>query len=186
MADSRTDVTQLLLAHSAGEAGAFEQLVGLVYDRLRDMAHRQLFRGRPGVELQTTALVHELYFKLVDRERGWRDRGHFFAACAAAMRHILVDEARRRVSLKRGGGVPPLPLDDELAGLEGEPEWLLRLDQLMDQLAIHDARLVQVFECRYFCGYTLEETAEALDVSKRTAEREWARARGWLKHALDA
>lgn len=179
------NVTALLVAAREGDAGAFDRLVESLYDRMRDLAHRELVRGRPG-DLQTTALVNELYVKLVGERSGWQDRGHFFAACTKAIRRIVIDEARRQISIKRGGGTPPLALDEKMVGEPGEAEWLLRLDQAMEQLAAHDPRLVRVFEFRYFGGYTTDETAAALGLSKRTAERDWARARGWLKHALAA
>lgn len=180
-----TGVTRWLHACRHGDAGAFDRLVALLYDQLHGLAHRELLRGRPGVELQTTALVNELYLKLAGGDADWRDRGHFFAACATAMRRILVDEARRQMRVKRGGGRRPLTLDEEVVAADGGPEWLLRLDQLMTQLAACDSRLASVFECRYFGGYTVEETATALNLSKRTTERRWERSRAWLKHALD-
>lgn len=183
MPDAQTSVTDLLVAHQDGDEEAFDHLVGLVYNQLRELAHRQL-RRQPGAELNTTALVHELYFKLVEQRHGWRNRGHFFAACALAMRHLLVDEARRQLRLKRGGGERPVTLDDARIAAEGDPEWLLCLDQLMDQLDALDTRLVRVFECRYFCGFSTLETAETLGMSRRTVERDWQRARAWLRHAL--
>lgn len=184
MPDARTSVTDLLAAHQEGDGAAFDRLVDLVYDQLRELAHRQLQRRRPDAELNTTALVHELYFKLVEQRHGWRNRGHFFAACALAMRHLLVDEARRQLRQKRGAGVRPVTLDDARVAAEGDPQWLIWLDQLMDRLAEHDPRLVRVFECRYFCGFTTQETAETLGTSRRTVERDWQRARAWLRHAL--
>lgn len=184
MVEAKNNVTALLIASREGEAGAFDRLVETLYDRMRDLAHRELLRGRPG-DLQTTALVNELYVKLVGERSGWQDRGHFFAACTKVIRRIVVDEARKQVSIKRGGGVPPLELDEEAVGEQGDSEWLLRLDHAMEQLAVRDSRLVQVFEFRYFGGYTVDETAEALGLSKRTTERDWARARAWLRQALE-
>lgn len=184
MVNANHNVTALLVATREGEAGAFDRLVEMLYDRMRDLAHRELLRGRQG-DLQTTALVNELYLKLVGERSGWQDRGHFFAACTKAIRRIVVDEARKQVSLKRGGGVSPLELDEGAVGERGDSEWLLCLDQAMEKLAARDPRLVQVFEFRYFGGYTVDETAEALGLSKRTTERDWARARAWLRQALD-
>lgn len=180
----RSTVTDLLAAHREGDTAAFDRLIEVVYQHLRHLAHVQRRRRRPDAELNTTALVHELYCKLVEQQHGWRNRGHFFAACATAMRHLLVDEARSQLRQKRGGGEHPLTLDERRLAAEGDPEWLLYLDQLMDALAEHDARLVRVFECRYFCGFSTEETAESIGLSRRTVERDWQRARAWLGNAL--
>jgi RNA polymerase sigma factor (TIGR02999 family) len=189
-------VTELLVAHGQGNPGAFDRLVEVVYDDLRRIAHVQLRRASrraprgdlspAGQGLETTALVNELYLKLVDQERGWSDRGHFFAACATAMRHILVDAARHQTRQKRGGAAQEVPLETARAASEGDAEWLLGLDRVMNRLAEHDSRLVRVFECRYFAGYSAEETAEALGLSLRTTQRDWGRARAWLKQALAA
>lgn len=180
-----SDVTSLLEAHRAGDPEAFGRLVELVYDELRSIGHVQRRKASPGAALQTTALVNELYLKMVDREQAWRDRGHFFAACATAMRHILIDTARRATRKKRGGG-QELRLDEQRLAVEGDPGWLLRLDGLMRDLELRDPRMVRVFECRYFVGYTNAETAEALGLSERTARRDWDRVRAWLRHELGA
>jgi len=181
------DVTELLIAHRRGDDGAFDQLVGLVYEDLRRLARAQLRRIRPGDTLDTTALVHEAYLKLVDHTRAdWRDRGHFMAVTATAMRQILIDYARGRARAKRGGGAAAAPLDDAHAAVVSEAERLLDIDRALQQLAAFDARLVQVVECRYFAGYTDQETADALGLSLRTAQREWLRARAWLRQALSA
>lgn len=179
------DVTELLIAHRRGVNGAFDQLVGLVYDDLRKMARAQLRRIRPGDTLDTTALVHEAYLKLVDQTRAeWRDRGHFMAVTATAMRQILIDYARGRARAKRGGGAVAAPLDEAHVAVVGEAERLLDIDRALHQLAAIDPRLVRVVECRYFAGYSDEETAEALGLSLRTAQRDWLRARAWLRQAL--
>lgn len=194
MSDAPSTVTELLEAHGQGDPEAFDRLVELVYDDLRRIARVQLRRAArrgprgdlspAGQGLETTALVNELYLKLVDQERGWSDRGHFFAACATAVRHILVDAARHQTRQKRGGDARAVPLDKARVAAEGDPEWLLELDQVMNRLAEHDPRLVRIFECRYFAGYSAEETARTLGVSLRTAQRDWSRARAWLKQAL--
>lgn len=186
MPDPRATVTALLAAHRGGDAAAFDRLVELVYDELRAIGRLQRRKAAPGGELQTTALVHELYLRLVDQERGWRDRGHFFAACATAVRTILIDAARRRSRKKRGGEARDLPLDELHVATEGDPEWLVSLDELMRALGRYDPRMVKVFECRYFAGYSNQETADALGLSLRTAQRDWDRARAWLKRELAA
>jgi RNA polymerase sigma factor (TIGR02999 family) len=183
--DAPGEITRLLRAHSAGDRDAFDRLVPLVYDRLRALARGQLARERPGQTLSPTGLVHEAYMQLV-RETGveWRDRSHFFAICARAMRRILVDYARRRTARKRGGGRVDLPLDPETVAVEEQAEVLLAVDQALDRLAAFNDRLARLVECRYFAGMTEEETAETLGVSLRTVERDWPRARAWLQKEL--
>jgi RNA polymerase sigma factor (TIGR02999 family) len=184
MTEPPTHVTVLLEAHRDGNRAAFQKLVEIVYAELRGIAHIQRVRSSGHGDLQTTALVSELYLKLVGHESGWRDRGHFFAACATAIRNILIDDARRRMRKKRGGADVDLAfVDAQFAGSE-DPAWLVRLDELMRALAQHDPRLVQVFECRYFAGYTSQETAEALSLNQRTVQRDWVRARAWLQGEL--
>lgn len=185
MPDKPDNVTDLLNAHSAGSERALDELVENVYDELHELAHIQLKRLSPSRTLNTTALVHELYCKLVDSGvHHWKDRNHFYAACATTMRHLLVDNARRRLRDKRGQGQRALTLDESEMVSEGDPEWLIELDRLMDRLSEHDRRLVSVFECRYFGGFSIAETARILSLSERTIERDWARARGWFRHAL--
>jgi RNA polymerase sigma-70 factor, ECF subfamily len=180
-----TDITALLVAHRAGDAGAFGALVPLVYEDLRRVARAQLRRRRPGDTLDTTGLVHEAYVRLVDQSRAeWRDRGHFFAVSSLAMRQILVDYARRRGRMKRGGDLPMVPLEDAEDPAVREAERLLDVDRALVKLATIDQRLAKVVECRYFAGLTEEETAEALGVSVRTAQREWFKARAWLRTEL--
>lgn len=179
------DITELLVAHRGGRSGAFEQLVPLVYDDLRRVARAQLRRHDPGDSLNTTGLVHEAYLRLVDQSRAtYRDRGHFFAVCAVAMRQILVDYARRRGRLKRGGDQVHVPIDDAADPAAREAAWLLDLDAALQRLAAHDERLARVVECRFFAGLSEEETAEALGLSLRTAQREWFKARAWLRAEL--
>jgi RNA polymerase sigma factor (TIGR02999 family) len=178
-ADSR-QVTDLLLQMREGDTNAMDRLFPLVYEELRRMAHAQLRRERPGHTLGTTGLVHETYVRLVDQTRvEWRDRGHFFVAAAWAMRRILVDYARRNRAARRGGGSVRLTLNEDLPAAE-RGEMLLALDEALGRLAALDRRLSQVVECRYFGGLTEQETAEALGVTRRTIQRDWAKARGWL------
>ena len=179
------DITELLLAHGGGDAAALGRLVPLVYDDLRRIARGQLRRRRPGDTLDTTGLVHEAYVRLVDQSRAsWRDRGHFFAVSAIAMRQIVVDHARRRMRVKRGGDRVTVPLDDVREPAAREAARILEIDEALERLARIDARLAQVVECRYFAGLTEEETAAALGVSVRTAQREWFKARAWLRQEL--
>lgn len=179
------DITELLLAHGGGDAAALGRLVPLVYDDLRRIARGQLRRRRPGDTLATTGLVHEAYVRLVDQSRAsWRDRGHFFAVSAIAMRQIVVDHARRRMRVKRGGDRVTVPLAEVQEPAAREAAQILEIDQALERLAKIDARLAQVVECRYFAGLTEEETAAALGVSVRTAQREWFKARAWLRQEL--
>lgn len=179
------DITELLLAHGGGRTGAFDRLVPLVYEDLRRVARAQLRRHRPGDSLNTTGLVHEAYLRLVDQSRtSYRDRGHFFAVCAVAMRQILVDYARRRARLKRGGDQVHVPIDDAADPAAHEAAQLLDLDAALQKLAAHDERLARVVECRFFAGLNEEETSEALGISVRTTQREWFKARAWLRAEL--
>ena len=180
-----SSVTELLIAHRDGAPGAFDRLVPLVYEDLKRIARVQLRRARIGDTLDTGALVNEAYLRLVDQTRAtWRDRGHFFAVSAIAMRQIVVDHARRRSRLKRGGRVPFVPLDDMQEPGSREAAHVLEIDMALKKLASIDDRLARVVECRYFAGLTEEETATALGVSVRTAQREWFKARAWLRREL--
>jgi RNA polymerase sigma factor (TIGR02999 family) len=167
-----------------------DRLMPLVYDHLRQVAHRQLGAEPTGHTLSTTALVHEAYLRLVDQTRtDWQDRAHFFAIASRAMRRILIDYARRHRALRRGGlpgGTPatPVSLDDVEIPVAERAEALLALDEALDRLGVFDGRLAQVVECRFFAGLTEAETAAALAVSQRTVAREWAMAKGWLYQEL--
>jgi RNA polymerase sigma factor (TIGR02999 family) len=179
------DITELLVAHGNGVPDALSRLIPLVYDDLRRMARAQRRRLRPGDTLDTTGLVHEAYLKLVDHTRAtWRDRGHFLAVSALAMRQIVVDHARARTRLKRGGDQHHTGLDDRHLAIERDAVQVLAIDRALEQLASVDPRLVRVFECRYFAGLSEQETADALGVSVRTAQRDWLKARAWLRHTL--
>lgn len=150
------------------------------YEELRRIAHRQLHLERPGHTLGTTGLVHETYVRLVDQTRvEWRDRAQFFGAAAWAMRRILVDYARLHRAARRGGGVQRVSLTDDAPAAE-RGEMILALDEAMERLAALDRRLCRVVECRYFGGLSEEETAEVLGVTRRTVQRDWVKARGWL------
>jgi RNA polymerase sigma factor (TIGR02999 family) len=182
--DSR-EITRFLRAYGRGETGAGEKLVELVYSDLRRVARNQLRRGRPGQTLNTTGLVHETYLKLLGREAlQWNDRRHFFAVSSRAMRQIVVDYARHKRRQKRGGGHDPVPLDGREIAVAEQASELVELDEALEKLAQVSQRLVQVVECRFFAGLTARETAETLGTSLRTVERDWTRARAWLRQAL--
>jgi RNA polymerase sigma factor (TIGR02999 family) len=185
----REDVTRLLFAARTGAPPAFEALLPLVYDELHDLAHRQLGRFRPGYTINTTALVHEAYLRLVDQTHAtYRDRHHFFAVAARAMRQIVVDYARQRRAQKRGGGQPVFAFQDDLdaPGLRSEEQAdaLVALDEALTRLAALDARLVRVVELRFFAGLSVEETAEVLAISPATIKRDTRAARAFLFHQM--
>jgi RNA polymerase sigma-70 factor, ECF subfamily len=183
---SRSRATALLATADSGDGVALERLVPLLYDELRAMAHRELARERRNETLQTTALVHEAYLKLVDDSRVTRrGRAYFFAAAARAMRQVLVDYARRRNAVKRGGGAQVLSLDEGQVAVDEFAAELLDLDRALEQLATLNPRHARVVECRFFAGMSVEETAESLGVSPRTVKYDWALARAWLFDALD-
>jgi RNA polymerase sigma factor (TIGR02999 family) len=176
-----SEVTQILSAIEQGDPHAAEQLLPLVYDELRKLAARKLGKEKPGQTLQATALVHEAYLRLVgtDQPRSYKDRGHFFAAAATAMRRILIDNARRKQTGKRGGRVQRQLLQDVAAPQPDED--LLALDEALKKLAATDPAKAQLVELRYFAGLTGEQAAEVLGISPSTADRHWAFARAWLQ-----
>jgi RNA polymerase sigma factor (TIGR02999 family) len=178
------EVTRILSAIDQGDARAAEQLLPLVYDELRRLAAQKLAQEAPGQTLQPTALVHEAYLKLVgaDADRQWDSRGHFFAVAAEAMRRILIDNARRKRTGKRGGEIHRQPLEDVAA--PGPDEELLALDEALQQLARQDPQKAKLVELRYFAGLTGEEAARVLGISPTTADRHWAFARAWLQTAV--
>ena len=181
MAEEQLSATELLLRTSAGEPGAVERMFPLVYDELRRIAHRHLTREPTGRTLSTTELVHEAYLKLVDQTRvEWKGRAHFLGVAAVAMRRILVDRARGRGRLKRGGAQAPVPLESVDLSADERADLVVALDEALDRLRVLDERQARVVECRFFGGMTEEETAEALGVGLRTARRDWAKARSWL------
>lgn len=180
------DVTALLAEASAGRRGALDRLIPVVYDELRQLAHRRLRDERPGHTLSTTALVHETYLKLVDVDRAqWRDRVHFFGVAANAMRRILIDHARTRHRDKRGGpDLVHVTLADAASVSADRDEDLIALDDALARLEAENERYARVVECRFFVGLTLEETADALDVSLATVKRDWSFCRAWLNREL--
>ncbi|MGE0406262.1 MAG: sigma-70 family RNA polymerase sigma factor [Candidatus Korobacteraceae bacterium] len=179
------DVTGLLLAWSEGNEATLEKLVPLVHAELRKLAHRQMGRERRGHTLQTTALVNEVYLRLVDtRQISLQSRAQFFALCAQLMRRILVDYARSRHSRKRGGGAVNVTLHDSLVGAAGRARELVALDDALNALAGSDVRKARVVELRYFGGLSVEETAGALGISEETVHRDWKFARAWLEREM--
>ncbi len=178
-------LTRLLTACSDGDPEAFDRLIPLVYADLRAIAHRRLRSERAGHTLDTTAVVHEAYLQLVNqRTATWRDRVHFFAVASRVIRHVLIDYARRRDADKRGGGRLQVPLRERMTGRKPRTVDLLALDQALSEIAELDPRMAQVVECRFFGGMTMAETATAVGVSQRTAERDWTRARAHLFRML--
>jgi len=198
-------VTRLLVQWSGGNDAALGELTALLYRELRSLAQRHLRRERPNHTIQRTALVHEAFVRLVSQQSvDWRNRAHFFALASTVMRRILVDHARARLASKRGGGTPVLSLDDltappdesDLTGTSAieyisdqgdesdSDEDLAAIDEALTRLAAIDNRQVQIVQMRYFGGLTIEETAQALEISDATVKREWALARAWLKREL--
>ena len=178
------DVTQLLVAYGQGDREAFDRLLPMVYDDLWRIARRQL-RSSPNQTLDATSLVHESYLKMVDqRKADWQNRVHFLAVAARAMRQVIISHARRRGAAKRGAGSIQETLDEGRIAVAEQAEQLLALDQALDRLGERDERLVRVVECRFFAGLSEDETAAALGVSLRTVQRDWMRARVWLRESL--
>lgn len=194
-------VTRLLVQWSGGNEAALGELTALLYRELRSLAQRHLRRERPNHTIQRTALVHEAFVRLVNQQSvDWRSRGHFFALASTLMRRILVDHARARLSGKRGGGEPVLSLDEitapdesdsarpmEIAADSGDShsdEDIAAIDEALTRLAAIDSRQEQIVQMRYFGGLTIEETAQALEISDATVKREWTIARAWLKREL--
>ena len=179
------DVTGLLQAWRAGDASALDVLIPLLQRELHRIARHHMAAQRPGHTLQTTALLHEAYLRLIDAKRAdWRDRSHFLAACSQIMRRILVDHARRRKAAKRGGGAGALPLE-EVCVVSPEPNTdLVALDEALDTLAKHDPRKAKVVELRFFAGLSVEEAAAVLAISEESVLRDWRLARAWLARQL--
>ena len=185
MSSATDEVNQLLLEWGNGDQQAQEKLLPLIYNELHRLAHNFLYHERPGHTLQTTALVHEAYLKLIgQRDVHWQNRAHFFAISAQAMRRILIDSARRHAAIKRGRAGEKLSLD-EAATISVEPDGtLLALDEALNKLAEIDSQQSRIIELRYFGGLTIEETARVMNLSPATIKREWAMARAWLYEAM--
>jgi RNA polymerase sigma factor (TIGR02999 family) len=179
------DVTALLRSWRDGDARAGEKLIEALYSELREMAQARLARERPGNTLQTTALVHEAYLRLIDqRDIDWRDRGHFLALAATMMRRVLVDRARARKAGKRGGGEPAITLPDAAtAGFDALAD-ILDVDRVLERLYAAYPRPARVVELRFFGGLELGEIAAVVGVTERTVKRDWAFARAWLAREL--
>ncbi len=180
------DVTRILSAIEQGDPQAAEQLLPLVYDELRRLATAKMAHEKPGQTLQATALVHEAYLRLVDQEQAqhWDSRGHFFAAAAEAMRRILVDEARRKASLKRGGHLKRRMLQEVEARTDADSDDLLALDEALSRLGEVDPLAAKLVQLRYFAGLTTEKAAEVMGISARSAYYTWSYARSWLHRAI--
>jgi RNA polymerase sigma factor (TIGR02999 family) len=180
------EVTRILSAIEQGDPSSAEQLLPLVYDELRRLAAGKMAQENPGHTLGATALVHEAYLRLVDvdRARHWKSRGHFFAAAAEAMRHILVDRARRKQAEKRGGNRERVEFDEANLAAAEDAEEVLAVDEALAGLAAADAQAAELIKLRYFAGLSIPEAAEALNLSPRSADRLWAYARAWLRRAL--
>jgi RNA polymerase sigma factor (TIGR02999 family) len=193
MSDASHPVTEILLAWRHGDEAAIDRLYPLVYDELHRVARRQLAREAEGHTLNTTALVHESYLKLVDQTRvALQDRTHFYSVAARAMRQVLLDHARRHIAAKRGGAREPVTLDEsalerasvDAPDADSRAAMLVALDAALAELAKVDERLCRVVECRFFGGLTDAETAEALGLTARTVRRDWVKAKAWLAQAL--
>jgi RNA polymerase sigma-70 factor (ECF subfamily) len=182
VAHPAADVTRLLIAWRGGDHAALDRLMPLVYAELRRVAHRYMRDERPNHLLQTTALVHEAYLRLIDVNRvDWESRNHFFAVSAQLMRRILVEAARRRNADKRGGDASHVALDEAMLPAPDRDADLIALDEALDTLAALDARKARVVELRYFAGLSVEETAGVLRVSVETVTRDWRMAKLWLQ-----
>ncbi len=180
------EVTQILSAIEHGDPHAPEQLLPLVYDALRKLATQRMAQECPGQTLQATALVHEVYLRLVGSEKGqhWDSRGHFFAAAAEAMRRILIDNVRRKRRAKHGGDRQRVDLDHVCSVTKDSNDDVLALDEAITQLASEDPEKAELVKLRYFAGFSVEEAADLLGISCAMAKRHWAYARAWLYTAL--
>src|SRR5947207_5206303 len=181
-----SEVTRILSAIEQGDPSAAGELLPLVYEELRQLATQKMAQEAPGQPLQATALVHEAYLRLVDVERAqhWNSRGHFFAAAAEAMRRILVDQARRKLSLRRGGNLQRRPIEDQEIETPEPSVDLLAVHEALERFQEVDATAAHIVKLRYFAGLTIPQAAEALGISTSTADRSWAYARAWLHAAL--
>jgi RNA polymerase sigma factor (TIGR02999 family) len=184
---SSHQVTRLLLAWGGGDEAALDELMPLIYAELRTLARRQMQRERSGHTLQPTALVHEAYLRLIDQRRvRWRNRTQFFAVAAQLMRRVVVDYARKRRRVKRGGGAPQLSLDEATLMTPEQAPQVLALDEALQRLAAVDERKSRVVEMRFFGGLSVEEVAATLGVSENTVINDWALAKAWLRREVDS
>ncbi len=181
-----TDVTQILNRIERGDPAAAQQLLPLVYEELRKLAGQRIGQEKQGQTLQATALVHEAYLRLVDVEQAqhWDNRGHFFAAAAEAMRRILVENARRKGRLKRGGNLQQVELSEDAVAAPEIHEDLIALDEALDRLKAIDAEAVQLVHLRYFVGMSIPDAAKLMGIAPRSADRVWAFARAWLHQEI--
>jgi RNA polymerase sigma-70 factor, ECF subfamily len=181
-----SEATDLLRAWAGGDSKALDRLTAHLYQELRRLARNLMQNERAGRTIQTTALVHEAYLRLIDvKNVDWEHRAHFFAVCAQVMRRILLEGARKRATAKRGGGVARLDLDEILDAGSGRARELIALDDALDRLSAADPRKARVIELRFFGGLTVEETAIVLQVSADTVTRDWRSARAWLLSELN-
>jgi len=186
MSPAANEVTTILAAINRGEEHAADELMPIVYNRLRRLAQQMMGSEKPGQTLQATALVHEAYLRLLGdgQEPTWQDRRHFYAAAAQAMRRILVERARRHSRIKHGGGRKRLALDDVEAAIDSESVDLVAVDEALRRLEKEDARAAQVVMLRYFAGLSVEDTAQALEIAPRTVRRDWTYAKAWLMEEM--
>jgi len=179
--NSANEVTQLLVSWGKGDQQSLESLIPLVYDELRRQARRYLRRERPDHTLQSSALVHEVYVRLIDqRQANWHNRSQFFGVAAQLMRRILVDHARSRGAVKRGAGVTKLAIAEEVAAIEMQNVDLIALDTSLTKLEQIDPQQCRIVELRFFSGLSIEDTADALGISPATVKRDWAMVKAWL------
>lgn len=180
-----SQVSVILSRITAGDKEAADELLPLVYQQLRNLARARIARERPGQTLQPTALVHEAYLRLVgDEDPGWSGKGHFYAAAAEAMRRILIEQARRKGRLRRGGDRHRITYADSQVADDADAQELLDIDEALDRLEEHDEQMATIVKLRFFAGLSIDDTAEMLGVSPRTVNRSWTAARAWLKHAV--
>ena len=182
--DTRANITQLIEAHRDGDDGAYDRAVELLYEELHGLAHHQLARFHGNATLQTTAVVNEAYLKLRESSANAVDRRHFLGVAAKAMRHVVIDYARKRSAEKRGGDLVHVQYDDADAAVAAQADEILLIEEALRRLSGVSERLVKVFECKFFAGLDDDETAAALDLSKRTAQRDWMKARALLADIL--
>lgn len=181
------DVTEILVELSEGDASALDRLLPVLYTELRSLARRELGREHANHTLSPTSLVHEAYLKLVQLDRiNWQGRAHFLGACAQSMRRVLIDYARMKKAVKRGGGAERVPLDSVVVAARERPAELIALDDALAKLEALSERQARVVECRFFAGMGVEETAEALGISTATVKRDWTLARAWLNREMGA